>query len=85
MQNQAVQGYNIKHLGLLTMGESWHNNHHTFLGSARLGHSQRQHDPGWWFISLLDRIGLEREIRTPEDFAELSIRKEIHSLIGEEG
>ncbi|MEC5128581.1 acyl-CoA desaturase [Verrucomicrobiales bacterium BCK34] len=75
MKNQAVQGYNVRHLGLLTMGESWHNNHHAFPGSARLGHSPKQHDPGWWFISLLERTGLAREIRTPKDFPESSIRE----------
>jgi stearoyl-CoA desaturase (delta-9 desaturase) len=33
----AVQGKNISFISLLTMGECWHNNHHAFPGSARLG------------------------------------------------
>lgn len=77
MQNQAVQGYNIKHLGLLTMGESWHNNHHAFPGSARLGHTWKQHDPGWWFITLLKRFKLAKEIQTPKDFANSTVREAI--------
>lgn len=75
MNGQAVQGYNVRHIGLLTMGESWHNNHHAFPGSARLGHSASQHDPGWWFISLLKRAGLASGIRTPEHFKKSAIRE----------
>ena len=32
-----MQGYNVPYCGLVTMGEAWHNNHHAFPGSARLG------------------------------------------------
>jgi fatty-acid desaturase len=35
-----VQGYNIKwgkFWGLTTFGESYHNNHHAFPGSANIG------------------------------------------------
>ncbi|MCA9057194.1 MAG: hypothetical protein KDA85_01790, partial [Planctomycetaceae bacterium] len=30
IRGASVQGYNIAGLGLLTMGEAWHNNHHAF-------------------------------------------------------
>jgi fatty-acid desaturase len=55
VSGHAIQGYNVAHIGLLTMGESWHNNHHAFPGSAKLGLRAWQHDPGWWalcFFSL---------------------------------
>lgn len=63
----AVQGRNVRFTSLLTMGESWHNNHHAFPGSARLGLHAGEWDPGWWVILLLRRIGLVSSVRLPED------------------
>lgn len=61
----AVQGYNVPWCGLLTMGESWHNNHHAFPGSARLGLEKGQWDPGWWVLRLLEKTGLANNLVTP--------------------
>jgi fatty-acid desaturase len=47
----AVQGRNIRFTSLLTVGESWHNDHHAFPGSARLGLFAGEWDPGWWSTS----------------------------------
>ena len=72
-----MQGYNVPFAGLLTMGESWHNNHHAFPGSARLGLYEGQWDPGWWVLRLLERFGLARDLVMPEMLparAELSRR-----------
>lgn len=62
----AVDGRNIPPLGLLTFGEAWHNNHHAFPGSARMGHTARQIDPGWWVIRLLRAVGLAWNIKVPD-------------------
>ncbi|MCC2973238.1 acyl-CoA desaturase [Massilia sp. IC2-476] len=61
----AVQGRNVRLASLLTMGESWHNNHHAFPGSARLGLYPGEWDPGWWVLVLLRRLGLVWRIRLP--------------------
>jgi fatty-acid desaturase len=37
IEGAAVQGYNVDIAGIFTMGEAWHNNHHAFPGSAKLG------------------------------------------------
>lgn len=66
VSDAAVQGYNVPWSALLTMGESWHNNHHAFPGSARLGLERGQWDPGWWVLQLLERLGLVRNLVTPE-------------------
>lgn len=66
MKGYAVQGKNVSGLGLITMGEAHHNNHHAFPNSARLGLEKSEADPGWWFILLLKKCGLARNIRTPE-------------------
>lgn len=61
----GVQGRDVPIAALLSMGESWHNNHHAFPGSARIGLNDDQPDPGWWFILLLERLGLAWSIKTP--------------------
>ena len=65
----AVQGRNIRLTSLLTMGECWHNNHHAYPGSARLGLLPGEWDPGWWMLLLLRRLGLVSALRLPQDLA----------------
>lgn len=62
-----VQGRNLRGLGLITFGESYHGNHHAFPHSARLGVEPGQVDPGWWFVQVLEAVGLAREVVRPED------------------
>lgn len=70
LRGHAVQGFNLPRLGLLTLGECWHNNHHAFPNSARLGLNRGQHDPGWWFIAALRAGGLAWNVRLPENLPE---------------
>ena len=65
IRGAAVQGRNVRFLSLLTMGECWHNNHHAFPGSARLGLAPDEWDPGWWVLQALRRAGLVWAIRLP--------------------
>lgn len=65
----AVQGRNVRWTSLLTMGESWHNNHHAFPGSAKLGLQPGEWDPGWWALVALARLGLVHDLRLPEHLA----------------
>jgi fatty-acid desaturase len=67
VRHAAVQGRNIRCTSLLTMGESWHNNHHAFPGSARLGLFAGEWDPGWWMLMVLRKLGLAWDIRLPAD------------------
>ena len=66
VRGAAVQGRNIPLTSLLTMGECWHNNHHAFPGSARLGLLAGEWDPGWSMLCLLQRMGWVWSIRLPE-------------------
>ena len=52
------------------MGESWHNNHHAFPGSAKLGLRPSQHDPGWWALCMLRSVGLVWNIKLPANLPE---------------
>lgn len=74
VRGAAVQGRNVRFAALLTMGESWHNNHHAYPGSARIGLFPGEWDPGWWTLVLLRRVGLVWLMRMPED---LPIRHEL--------
>lgn len=65
----AVQGKNIRLTSLLTMGECWHNNHHAFPGSARLGLAPGEWDPGWWTLLALEYVGLVSHLRLPRHLA----------------
>jgi fatty-acid desaturase len=66
IEGAGVQGYNVPYCGLITMGEAWHNNHHAFPGSARLGVRSGEIDPGWWVLMLLARLGLVWNVKTPD-------------------
>jgi fatty-acid desaturase len=67
IQGACVQGYNVPFVSLFTMGESHHNNHHAFPGSARLAQEAGELDPGWWVLLALERLGLAWNVRTPAD------------------
>lgn len=77
VRGAAVQGRNVRWTSLLTMGECWHNNHHAFPGSARLGLAPGEWDPGWWVLAALRRCGLVWNVRLPED---LPHRPELHAV-----
>jgi sn-2 palmitoyl-lipid 9-desaturase len=77
VEGHAIQGYNLEHIGLLTMGEGWHNNHHAYPGSARLGLRDTQADPGWWTLLALRRLGLVWNLKLPAD---LPLRPEVQKL-----
>ena len=49
---------------------AWHNNHHAFPGSARIGLYPGQSDWGFRFIQLLERLGLAWDVRTPDAMGE---------------
>jgi fatty-acid desaturase len=66
IEGAGVQGYNVPYCGLITMGEAWHNNHHAFPSSARLGLGDGEVDPGWWVLRTLQWAGLVWGVKTPE-------------------
>lgn len=77
VQRAAVQGFNVRLPGLgalgwwitgaITFGECWHNNHHAFPASSRIGHAAHELDPGWWVLLALRRVGLVGRLALPCD------------------
>jgi stearoyl-CoA desaturase (delta-9 desaturase) len=49
-------------VALLTFGEGWHNNHHTYPRSARHGLTWKEIDFNWMQISVLKKLGLFTEV-----------------------
>ena len=58
VKDAGVQAHDVPWAAIPTMGEAWHNNHHAFPGSARIGLQPGQSDWGFLFIQLLERAGL---------------------------
>ncbi len=61
----ASQARNNWVLGLLTMGEGWHANHHAFPASARHGLLPYQPDGTWLAIRLLRGLGIAKQVVVP--------------------
>lgn len=62
----GVQAHDVPWAAIPTMGEAWHNNHHAFPGSARIGLYPGQSDWGFVLIRLLQRLGLAWDVCTPD-------------------
>jgi stearoyl-CoA desaturase (Delta-9 desaturase) len=58
---------NIIPFGILIGGEELHNNHHTFATSAKLSSKWYELDIGWFYIRVLETLGLAKvKKRLPE-------------------
>ena len=51
---------NIVPLGIWIGGEELHNNHHAFPTSAKLSNRWYEFDIGWFYIRLLEKLGLAK-------------------------
>ncbi len=51
---------NISPWGIIIGGEELHNNHHAFPGSAKLSSKPWEFDIGWFYIRVLEILGLAR-------------------------
>lgn len=63
--------------GLLTFGESWHNNHHAFPESPSFGLQWSILDPGYWVIRGLSAVGLAWDLRVPNAQRRASRKKRV--------
>jgi len=67
VKGAGVQAHDVPWAAIPTMGEAWHNNHHAFPGSARIGLYPGQSDWGYALIRLLEGLGLAWNIALPGD------------------
>jgi fatty-acid desaturase len=65
-------GTNLRVLGVLSFGEGFHNNHHAFPWSARMGWMRGQFDLGWTALRMLRAVGLVRNLRAHDGRARIT-------------
>jgi sn-2 palmitoyl-lipid 9-desaturase len=53
-------------VALLTFGEGWHNNHHAYPFSARMGLQWFEVDMSYWIVLLLEKTGLAWNVLRPK-------------------
>jgi stearoyl-CoA desaturase (delta-9 desaturase) len=63
-------------LAVLTLGEGWHNNHHTYMSSTRQGFFWYEIDVTYYIIKAMSWVGLTSGLRKPP--LELLEAKRIH-------
>lgn len=64
--NSHDESRNNAIMGVLAMGEGWHNNHHAFPTSARHGLKWWQFDLSYIVIRAMELVGMARRIRVPD-------------------
>jgi stearoyl-CoA desaturase (delta-9 desaturase) len=73
-RNYAVkdESVNVWWVGLLAMGEGWHNNHHAAPSSAKTGVRAWEFDASWLVILLMKKLGLVSRVRIYEGISSRS-------------
>ncbi|MEM9057261.1 MAG: fatty acid desaturase, partial [Pseudomonadota bacterium] len=72
---------NIVPWGVLLGGEELHNNHHAFPSSSRFSMRPWEFDMGWFYITILSKLGLARVRRVaPEPVKAKEARADLETL-----
>ena len=69
-------------LGVLGFGEGWHNNHHHYRSSARLGFYWWEIDLGYWALKACAAVGLVSGLRP---VPEAALHRNLVAEVGERG
>lgn len=77
----SEEGRNTWLLGVLSLGEGFHNNHHAAPGSARIGRVWWEIDLGWYTIVALEALGLVWAVHRPRHLRDLL--KDGATLVGD--
>jgi len=63
VEGASAEGRNVFFLGVLSFGEGFHNNHHAYPGSARMGVKWYELDAGWLVVRTLELLRVVRNVR----------------------
>jgi fatty-acid desaturase len=61
-EDASTPGYNSAVLGIIMLGEGWHNNHHAVPRSARFGHAWWELDLSFLAIRMMEMLGLVSDL-----------------------
>lgn len=64
-------------VAVLFLGDGWHNNHHAFPTSAKVGLRWWEFDPTWWVIRGMETCGLIWDVKVPTAEAILAKKRTI--------
>jgi stearoyl-CoA desaturase (Delta-9 desaturase) len=54
-------------LAIFTMGEGWHNNHHSYQSSVRQGFRWYEYDPTFYLLTALSWLGVVWDLKAPPE------------------
>jgi stearoyl-CoA desaturase (delta-9 desaturase) len=57
---------NLWWVALLSYGEGWHNNHHAFQSSAKIGLRWWEIDTAYWAIKAMSLVGIAYNVKQPK-------------------
>lgn len=63
--HESCNARNNMILAILTLGEGWHNNHHSFMGSSKQGLEWWEIDFCYYFIRIMSILGFVESLRVP--------------------
>ncbi|AUP80301.1 fatty acid desaturase [Flavivirga eckloniae] len=66
IKNADESGYNDVLLGLISFGEGFHNNHHSYPTSAKFSTKWYEVDLGWILAWCLSKLGIIYKVKTQE-------------------
>ncbi len=72
-------GYNDIFLGLISFGEGFHNNHHSYPTSAKFSSKWHEIDFGWVLVFTLKKLRIIHQVKTQENNLKRTARK--HSKV----
>ena len=79
--HSADDSVNVWWLGILAVGEGWHNNHHAYPGSARSGLRAHEIDFSWMVVRFAKMIGLVSHINEPHELKQRLNRRRRHGAV----
>ena len=71
--NTSDQSLNVWWVGILALGEGWHNNHHALPTSARHGIKWWEVDVTWYATWLMEKLGLASRVVRPKPKTALAL------------
>jgi fatty-acid desaturase len=73
--NTTDQSLNVWWVGVLALGEGWHNNHHALPTSARHGIRWWEVDVTWYATWLMEKLGLASKVIRPKQIVAAATAK----------